>query len=86
MWLEVLREIPNDSQPSMITTPKGTDEHQQMPTNIAKETWALHVDGASNKDGSGAGIVLVIPHGYKSTYDLRFTFNARTMRWSMKPY
>lgn len=58
----------------MMTTPKGTAEHPKIPTSITKEMWALHVDGASNKDGLGAGIVLASPYGDRSTYALRFKF------------
>ena len=52
------------------------------PFNSAKEesemisinTWTLHVDGASNEQGSGAGLVLKSPRGVVAEYTLRFSF------------
>nr|KAJ0221541.1 hypothetical protein LSAT_V11C200074280 [Lactuca sativa] len=58
---DFLTEVPEDSQSSMMITPKGTGEHSEMPTSIAKETWALHVYGASSEYRSRAGIVLSSP-------------------------
>ena len=36
----------------------------------------LHVDGSSNKQGSGAGIILTTPEGIQIKYALRFGFQA----------
>ncbi|XP_071906174.1 uncharacterized protein [Coffea arabica] len=41
-----------------------------------KEPWALFVDGASSKEGSGAGLLLISPTGEELTYALRFDFPA----------
>ena len=38
--------------------------------------WVLHVDGSSTRAGSGAGFVLVGPHGAKVLYALKFGFKA----------
>ena len=38
--------------------------------------WKLHVDGASNMNGSGAGLILVSPEGEKTSYALSFNFKA----------
>ncbi|XP_060969727.1 uncharacterized protein LOC133036959 [Cannabis sativa] len=40
------------------------------------ETWKLFVDGASNEQGSGAGVILILPEGFKFHYALRFQFDA----------
>ena len=37
--------------------------------------WILYVDGASNKNGSGAGMMLINPKGHKIHYALRFGFS-----------
>ena len=37
-------------------------------------TWRLYVDGASNAQGSGAGLVSTSPEGYDLEYSLRFDF------------
>ena len=36
--------------------------------------WVLHVDGASNAQGSGAGMILADPDGFYTEYALRFSF------------
>ncbi|XP_027120541.2 uncharacterized protein [Coffea arabica] len=41
-----------------------------------KEPWVLFVDGASSKEGSGAGLLLISPTGEELTYALRFDFLA----------
>lgn len=38
--------------------------------------WILHVDGASNFQGSGAGSILINSKGVVIEYALRFSFNA----------
>ena len=39
-------------------------------------TWTLYVDGSSNSQGSGAGIILTTPDGIQLEYALRFRFQA----------
>ena len=39
-------------------------------------TWKLSVDGASNSQGSGAGLILTSPEGIDIEYALRFGFHA----------
>nr|XP_027093664.1 uncharacterized protein LOC113714068 [Coffea arabica] len=41
-----------------------------------EEPWVLFVDGASSKEGSGAGLLLTSPTGEELTYALRFDFPA----------
>ena len=38
--------------------------------------WKLSVDGASNAQGSGAGLILTSPEGIDIEYALRFGFHA----------
>ncbi|XP_062075487.1 uncharacterized protein LOC133779553 [Humulus lupulus] len=40
------------------------------------EGWSLHVDGASNEGGSGAGIMMTGPEGLRMYYAIRFGFEA----------
>lgn len=36
--------------------------------------WKLYLDGSSNENGSGTGIVLISPDNFKITIDKRFKF------------
>ena len=62
----------------------NTQERQALvDTEAAEKTdepnglvWKLFVDGSSNAQGSGAGLVLVDPDGLKINYALRFGFKA----------
>ena len=45
----------------------------QAPTDLS--TWKLFVDGASNAEGSGAGLILTSPEGIDIEYALRFGFH-----------
>ena len=38
--------------------------------------WRLFVDGSSNENGSGAGLMLVSPENHRISSALRFTFKA----------
>ncbi|KAM2627668.1 hypothetical protein TB2_001092 [Malus domestica] len=49
-------ERPND-------TPEAAESTSAMLAPSDKDFWNLHVDGASNYKGLGAGIVLVTPYG-----------------------
>ncbi|XP_043816085.1 uncharacterized protein LOC122724620 [Manihot esculenta] len=60
------------------------ESNEEMP-KIMKErsieprqdfTWKMYVDGASGAGGSGAGIILKGPEGFKICYALRLEFNA----------
>ncbi|XP_071912192.1 uncharacterized protein [Coffea arabica] len=42
----------------------------------AGPTWTLYVDGASSKEGCGAGLLLISPTGEELPYALRFDFRA----------
>ena len=49
-------------------------ENAQTPTNLP--IWKLSVDGATNAQGSGAGLILTSPEGIDIEYALRFEFQA----------
>ncbi|KAK9067241.1 hypothetical protein SSX86_014567 [Deinandra increscens subsp. villosa] len=44
------------------------------PTVTSSDAWTLYTDGASSKDGSGAGLVLIDPCGVEVTYAIRLEF------------
>ena len=47
-------------------------ENAHTPTNIP--IWRLFVDGATNAQGSGAGLILTSPEGIDIEYTLKFGF------------
>ena len=49
-------------------------KNAQVPTNLP--IWKLSVDGATNAQGSGAGLILTSPEGIDIEYALRFKFQA----------
>ncbi|XP_060968740.1 uncharacterized protein LOC133036237 [Cannabis sativa] len=51
--------------------------NEEINTAIAKgEGWTLYVDGASNSEGSGSGILLISPNNFKVHVALCFEFSA----------
>ena len=42
----------------------------------AQASWKIFVDGSSNENGSGAGIILISPEGHRFHSALRFGFKA----------
>ncbi|XP_062103781.1 uncharacterized protein LOC133814891 [Humulus lupulus] len=59
---------------------EGGDEGDGHPVGEGEqrnfEEWSLHVDGASNKGGDGAGIMMNGPGGHKMYCAIRFRFEA----------
>ncbi|XP_027156411.1 uncharacterized protein LOC113757207 [Coffea eugenioides] len=53
--------------------PESTSASAEVPT---PSPWTLYVDGSSNGDGSGAGLLLEGPQGEVCSYALRFGFPA----------
>ncbi|XP_071900958.1 uncharacterized protein [Coffea arabica] len=50
-------------------------ELSSLPKEVRlEEPWILFMDGVSNKEGSGAGLLLTWPTGEELTYALRFDF------------
>ncbi|XP_052197235.1 uncharacterized protein LOC127804415 [Diospyros lotus] len=51
------------------------------PTQVGEEasegpSWELYVDGSSNDQGAGVGVMLISPEGHRILYTLRFGFRA----------
>ncbi|XP_076925095.1 uncharacterized protein LOC143587796 [Bidens hawaiensis] len=67
--ISLSREI-DRKQRSTSPEPTG-DQHFVDPH---EPVWNLHTDGASNEDGSGAGLILVSPKGTEFTYVIRLGF------------
>ena len=58
----------------MEFTSAEPDENVQTPTELP--IWKLFVNGATNAQGSGAGLILTSPEGIDIEYMLRFGFQA----------
>ena len=58
-----------------INTPSMSMERKKddKPTNPSN-VWSLRIDGFSNVNGSGVGVILEIPRGVKISYALRLEF------------
>ncbi|XP_074342176.1 uncharacterized protein LOC141679622 [Apium graveolens] len=50
--------------------------HDEKRQELPHPWWILHVDGAENNNGSGAGIVLVTPEGHRLMSAIHFKFYA----------
>ena len=82
-----LQALNNNQRPDLgrfcgrDTYPEDPGE-EVAPSNLPPElqpvipTWVLYVDRSSNKQGSGAGIILTTPEGIQLEYTLRFGFQA----------
>ena len=44
--------------------------------SLVQASWKVFVDGSSNENGSGAGIILISPEGHRFHSVLRFGFKA----------
>ncbi|KAI5323743.1 hypothetical protein L3X38_032815 [Prunus dulcis] len=64
----------------LITEPNPSLSQDQTPTtntlDLTQPLWTLFVDGSSNAQGCGAGLVLVSPDKVTLEYALRFNFQA----------
>ena len=58
----------------MEFTPAQSTEATQLAPDLF--IWRLSVDGATNAQGSGAGLILTSPNGIDTEYALRFGFQA----------
>ncbi|XP_073104418.1 uncharacterized protein [Elaeis guineensis] len=54
----------------------ATMKEAATPEPDLRLTWVLHIDGASNAQGSGAGLILTNSEGVVIEYVLRFDFKA----------
>ncbi|KAI5335078.1 hypothetical protein L3X38_025211 [Prunus dulcis] len=64
----------------LITEPNPSPSQDQTPTentlDLTQPLWTLFVDGSSNAQGCGAGLVLISPDKVTLEYALRFNFQA----------
>ncbi|KAI5351002.1 hypothetical protein L3X38_003893 [Prunus dulcis] len=64
----------------LISEPNPSPSQDQTPTkntlDLTQPLWTLFVDGSSNAQGCGAGLVLVSPDKVALEYALRFNFQA----------
>ncbi|GJW30837.1 reverse transcriptase domain-containing protein [Tanacetum coccineum] len=62
---------------------KKEEKSKEVPDSFSK--WRLYTDGASNSDGSGAGLMLIDPEGKEYTYTLRFEFQTTNNEAEYEP-
>ncbi|GKA49108.1 reverse transcriptase domain-containing protein [Tanacetum coccineum] len=60
----------------LVETPFEDNEKKEKPKEVpdSNSKWRLYTDGASNSEGSRAGLMLIDPEGKEYTYALRFEF------------
>nr|KAJ0214035.1 hypothetical protein LSAT_V11C400197270 [Lactuca sativa] len=66
---DFLLEIPDGGNPAK----EKVWVVEEAPTDDG--SWTLYTDGASSREGSGAGLILTSPEGEEVTYALRFDFH-----------
>ena len=69
---DFIAEFPTTDQGSEGENPGGAAIAEPDPGS----TWVLHIDGASNAQGSGVGLLLTNSEGMVTEYALRFDFKA----------
>ena len=69
---DFIAECPTTDQGSGAEDPGRDAVFEPDPVS----TWVLHIDGASNAQGSGAGFLLTNSDGVVTEYALRFDFKA----------
>ncbi|GJS14870.1 reverse transcriptase domain-containing protein [Tanacetum coccineum] len=67
------RETPADFLPE-IPFDDSEKKVKEKEVSYPSNKWKLYIDGASNSDGAGAGLMLIDPAGKEYTYALRFEF------------
>ncbi|GJV19690.1 reverse transcriptase domain-containing protein [Tanacetum coccineum] len=60
----------------LVEIPFEDNEKKEKPKEVpdSNSKWSIYTDGASNSDGSGAGLMLIDSKGREYTYALRFEF------------
>ncbi|GKB47225.1 reverse transcriptase domain-containing protein [Tanacetum coccineum] len=60
----------------LVEIPFEDNEKKEKPKEVpdSSSKWRLYTDGASNSEGSGAGLMLIDPKGKEYTYALLFEF------------
>ncbi|CAL9017512.1 unnamed protein product [Prunus brigantina] len=60
----VVEFTPTAKEEKMVTKDKEkADDTSPTDSNLPNDMWQLHVDGASNHKGAGAGVVIITPDG-----------------------
>ncbi|GJX19165.1 reverse transcriptase domain-containing protein [Tanacetum coccineum] len=74
----VRREEKEMSSDFLVEILSEDNEKKEKPKEVpdSSSKWRLYTDGASNLDGSGAGLMLIDPEGKEYTYALCFEFKA----------
>ena len=62
----------DDAKAVKAVETRGKDD--STPTQKETQQWTLYVDGASNENGYGVGMMLISPKGHKIHYALHFKF------------
>jgi hypothetical protein len=75
--VDFLTEIPKEDA-------NEAEVERRPETQTQDEVWDLYTDGASNDEGSGAGLILISPDKTELTYVLRLDSKAQTMKRSTK--
>ncbi|CAL2256615.1 unnamed protein product [Prunus armeniaca] len=71
---DFLSEFTNVQPPPLPISQPEMSMEKKIRTKLP--LWILHVDGASNQQGSGAGLVLTLPEDDETQYALWFGFKA----------
>lgn len=58
------------------TIPKGEFERDDSMLKDLESQWTMYVDGASNANGSGEGLILINPEWEDIQYTLSFGFSS----------
>ena len=53
------------------------DNEPTTPRPVDAKLWTIYTDGSDNRDGSGAGFVLISPEGVQWEFSIRLTFTIR---------
>ncbi|XP_071924104.1 uncharacterized protein [Coffea arabica] len=67
---------PEETAKAELARTAAPDGKARETADRTEPTWTLYVDGASSKEGCGAGLLLISPTGEELPYALRFDFRA----------
>ncbi|KAK9049713.1 hypothetical protein SSX86_031318 [Deinandra increscens subsp. villosa] len=71
---QVLADFITELQVDSSTGKQTVEEYKPPSPIVGTDVWTLYTDGAKNSEGSGAGLVLIDPHGVEVTYAIRLDF------------
>ncbi|CAL8993981.1 unnamed protein product [Prunus brigantina] len=73
----VVEFTPTAKEEKMVTKSKEkADDTSPTDSNLPNDMWQLHVDGASNHKGVGAGVVIITPDGTLLEQAITLSFSA----------